>query len=44
MLPIDQVIVSTVINKSSRTTLERAPPCDYSGKKTDKFLRHGFKI
>ena len=44
MLQIDQVIVSAVINESSRTTLERALSCDYSGKKTDNFLKRGFKI
>ena len=36
--------MSTVINESSKTTLECALRCDYSGKETDKFSKRGYKI
>ena len=36
--------VSIVISESTRTALECALRCDYSGKKTDKFSKHGYKI
>ena len=36
--------MSIVISVSTRTALECALPCDYSGKKTDKFSKHGYKI
>ena len=33
-----------VISESTRTALEFALRCDYSGKKTDTFSKRGFKI
>ena len=36
--------MSIVISESTRTALECALRCDYSGKKTDKFLKCGYKI
>ena len=36
--------MSIVIIESSWTALECALHCDYSGKKTDKFPKHGYKI
>ena len=36
--------MSTVINESLRTTLECALHCDYGGKETVKFSKHGYKI
>ena len=36
--------MSIVISESTRTVLECALRCDYSGKKKDKFLKHGYEI
>ena len=36
--------MSTVINESLRTAMEYALDCDYSGKRTAKFLKRVYKI
>ena len=35
--------MSTVISESTRTVLECALHCDYSGKKTNKFSKYRYK-
>ena len=34
----------SIVSESTKTALECVVRCDYSGKKTDKFSKRGFKI